>query len=125
MAATSSADPAGAYANGPETSPYAQIPREVWKWMQSLELSHTVKDAKFDLANGYLYAQMLQRYYPKEVSTWSFENGLSLEVRVANWEHLFRVGVDVGWRVWGVSTTLLGRGDHYDSGRAAIILWLY
>ncbi|CAD7957456.1 unnamed protein product [Amoebophrya sp. A120] len=67
------------------------VPREVQKWMQMLALTHTIKDAKFDLANGYLIAQMFQRYYPKDCSLYQYENGQSIHCRSNNWEMLFRL----------------------------------
>eukprot|EP00392_Amoebophrya_sp_AT5.2_P000658 g659.t1 len=67
------------------------IPREVVKWIQGLAVTHTIKDAKFDLANGYLIAQLFQRYYPKEVNLFAFENGQSIHCRSNNWEMLFRM----------------------------------
>lgn len=67
------------------------IPREVVKWIQGLAVTHTIKDAKFDLANGYLIAQLFQRYYPREVNLFAFENGQSIHCRSNNWEMLFRM----------------------------------
>ncbi|CAD7944950.1 unnamed protein product [Amoebophrya sp. A25] len=67
------------------------VPREVLKWMQGMCVTHSIKDPKFDLANGYLIAQLFERYYPKDVRIYSYENGQSIECRSNNWEMLFRV----------------------------------
>lgn len=54
-----------------------------------------------DFANGFLYAEILSRYYPNDVAMHSFENVASTERKKKNWqllEKLFRVGGSVGGR---------------------------
>jgi hypothetical protein len=38
------------------------------------------------LANGFLVAEILSRYFPKEINTYTFDNGLKREKRRDNWE---------------------------------------
>ena len=39
--------------------------REVLRWLMSLDLSHTVaQNVRHDLANGYIVAEVCQRYFP-------------------------------------------------------------
>ena len=82
------------------------IPREVEKWLQTLDLSYKISNAKRypiffnktylsrDLCNGFLVAEILSRF-PKifkgerhEYDIRSFSTGLSMDERKANWSHL-------------------------------------
>jgi hypothetical protein len=68
----------------------APLPREIIKWLQSLDLSFVVKNPKRDLCNGYLVAEILSRFHPKDVNMMCFENGTRLEAKVDNWEQLYK-----------------------------------
>jgi len=64
------------------------IPREVHIWLQSLNLTYKIHNPKRDLANGWVFAEILSRYHPDQVEMYQFDNGFKLEKKRNNWEHL-------------------------------------
>ena len=64
------------------------LPREVLVWIQSLNLTYKISNPKRDLANGWLFAELLSRYHPDEIEMYQFDNGFKLEKKKNNWLHL-------------------------------------
>lgn len=64
------------------------LPRELHIWLQSLNLTYKINNPKRDLTNGWVFAEILSRYYPDEIEMYQYDNGFKLDKKVNNWEHL-------------------------------------
>lgn len=70
------------------TSISQTLPRELHLWIQSLNLTYKITNPKRDLSNGWVFAEIFQRYYPDDVEMYQFDNGFKLEKKQNNWIHL-------------------------------------
>merc|ERR1739838_1074978 len=64
------------------------IPREVLKWLQSMDLSFPIRNIKRDFSNGFMISEILHWYYPSEIYSYSFEMATSVMKKERNWNLL-------------------------------------
>ena len=73
--------------DGPANS---NLPREVLKWIQSLDLAYSVKNVRRDFANGFLVTRSCLGTIPGTLAC-SFDNGDAAMKKKDNWAQLLRL----------------------------------
>ncbi|KAK3564775.1 hypothetical protein QTP86_026410 [Hemibagrus guttatus] len=73
------------------------LPREVWKWLQSLELAVSPRNIRRDFCNGCLVAEIFSWYFPEDFSLHSYHNGVSLGTKQSNWTQIEKSVQEEAW----------------------------
>ncbi|CAH8601296.1 unnamed protein product [Schistosoma haematobium] len=63
----------------------AEIPREVLRWLLTLDINLEHRNLKWCVSNGILVAEILHNYQPKTVNLGKFIDGQSIKVKLHNW----------------------------------------
>ena len=85
------------------------FPREVLKWIQGMNLENSFSDYRRDLSNGYVMAQIIDRYNREVLMLHSFQNSQKSTAKENNWVLLTRVFAKIGFET-DVSTQAVSEG---------------
>ena len=66
----------------------SHMPRELHVWLNSLNLTYKISNPKRDLSNGFLFAEIFNRYFPSDIEMYQIDNGFKLATKENNWEFL-------------------------------------
>lgn len=97
------------------------LPREILKWLQALQLSQSVRNPKRDFANGYLTAEIVDRYLPGEISLASIDMGIALDRKLNNWDQLKKIFAKINI---AISQDIIDGTLHCKSGAAEVLIQL-
>ncbi|SCO93947.1 conserved Plasmodium protein, unknown function [Plasmodium malariae] len=65
------------------------LPREIIKWFQYLNLPYSFKNIK-NASNGIIISEIINTYIPQSINMNSLENGFSKEIKKKNWQIIKR-----------------------------------
>ncbi|XP_053556821.1 spermatogenesis-associated protein 4 [Bombina bombina] len=102
-----------------ETPRKTGVPRDVLRWLQSLDLSLYPKNVRRDFSNGYIAAEIFSWYFPKDIQLHSYENGTSIANKLSNWSQLEKF---FHKRNLNVSKELIDGTIHCKAGAAELLL---
>ncbi|KAM5192328.1 spermatogenesis-associated protein 4 [Mantella aurantiaca] len=103
----------------PEAPRRTGVPRDVLRWLQSLDLSFSPKNFRRDISNGYITAEIFYWYFPEDIQLHSFDNGTSLATKLGNWSQLEKFFLK---RKLNISKELIDGTIHCKPGAAEIFV---
>ncbi|KAM8939448.1 spermatogenesis-associated protein 4 [Pelodytes ibericus] len=103
----------------PEAPRRTGVPREVLRWLQSLDLSFSPKNFRRDFSNGYIAAEIFYWYFPEDIQLHSYGNGTSLATKLSNWSQLEKFFMK---RDLNIPKELLDGTVHCKPGAAELLL---
>ncbi|XP_069487543.1 spermatogenesis-associated protein 4 [Ambystoma mexicanum] len=103
----------------PQAPRRAGLPREVLRWLQSLDLTFPLKNVRRDFSNGLLIAEIFFWYFQEDIQMHSYENGTSIENKLGNWSQLERFFMK---RDIKISRELIDGTIHCKPGAAELLL---
>eukprot|EP00878_Enallax_costatus_P044480 GHUV01053122.1.p1 GENE.GHUV01053122.1~~GHUV01053122.1.p1 ORF type:complete len:144 (+),score=33.03 GHUV01053122.1:317-748(+) len=83
--------PAESTVFGYSPPPEVGLGRDVYKFLQRLDLSCPIKNPRRDLSNGFYVAEILSRFFAADIQMHSYQNGTSERCKRDNWEQIKRV----------------------------------
>lgn len=67
---------------------HAFLPREVIKWLDTLDLAYAIRNVRRDLSNGFVLAEIFSRYFPTVFDIYTFANEQKRESKTLNWQKI-------------------------------------
>ena len=87
------------------------FPRELLKWVQSLNLTVSVKDVRRDFLNGYVIADIISTYHKNVIFLHSFENSHNQYFKTSNWILLEKAFIKISFAVKPVEYQEIKNGN--------------
>ncbi|KAM4807676.1 spermatogenesis-associated protein 4 [Rhinophrynus dorsalis] len=103
----------------PEAPRKTGVPRDVLRWLQSLDLSFYPRNIRRDISNGYIIAEIFSWYFPEDIQLHSYDNGTSLATKLSNWSQLEKFFLK---RNLAISKELTDGTIHCKPGAAEILV---
>jgi hypothetical protein len=75
------------------------FPREILRWVQSLNLSVAIRDIRRDFINGYVIADIISTYHKNTIFLHALQNSHNSALKASNWFILSKAFTKIGFHV--------------------------